>query len=81
MDRVATHDVFNQVPPLAGHDVTAADPALAAGLPNGVDADLHTWGRLAGSAAIIVRMLGDCKLPTGSAVTLRARGPVPAWPR
>jgi len=32
-------------------------------------------------AAIIVRMLGDCKLPTGSAVTLRARGPVPAWPR
>ena len=34
-----------------------------------------------GSAAIIVRMLGDCKLPTGSAVTLRARGPVPAWPR
>ena len=34
-----------------------------------------------GSAAIIVRMLGDCKLPTGSAVTLRARGPVAAWPR
>jgi iron(III) transport system ATP-binding protein len=30
---------------------------------------------------IIVRTLGSCGLPAGSAVTLRARGPVPAWPR
>jgi iron(III) transport system ATP-binding protein len=34
-----------------------------------------------GTAAIIVRTLGGCGLPAGSAVTLRARGPVPAWPR
>jgi iron(III) transport system ATP-binding protein len=34
-----------------------------------------------GSAAIIVRTLGACPLPAGSVVTLRARGPVPAWPR
>ena len=34
-----------------------------------------------GTGAIIVRTLGGCGLPTGSAVTLRARGPVPAWPR
>jgi iron(III) transport system ATP-binding protein len=33
------------------------------------------------SPAIIVRTLGACKLPAGSVVTLRARGPVPAWPR
>ena len=30
--------------------------------------------------AIIVRTLGGCNLPTGSPVTLRARGPVLAWP-
>jgi len=30
--------------------------------------------------AIIVRTLGGCQLPPGSAVTLRARGPVLAWP-
>jgi iron(III) transport system ATP-binding protein len=34
-----------------------------------------------GAAALIVRMLGGCGLPAGSVVTLRARGPVPAWPR
>jgi iron(III) transport system ATP-binding protein len=34
-----------------------------------------------GTGAIIVRTLGGCGLPTGSPVTLRARGPVPAWPR
>ena len=34
-----------------------------------------------GTGAIIVRTLGGCGLPAGSAVTLRARGPVPAWPR
>ena len=49
----ATHEVTNQAPPLAGHDV-AADPALLAGLEReGADwhADaLHRLGRLAGSA-------------------------------
>lgn len=34
-----------------------------------------------GAAAIVVRTLGGCKLPAGSAVTLRAHGPVLAWPR
>ncbi len=34
-----------------------------------------------GAAAIVVRTLGGCKLPAGSMVTLRASGPVPAWPR
>jgi iron(III) transport system ATP-binding protein len=33
------------------------------------------------AAAIIVRTLGGCELPAGAKVTLRARGPVPAWPR
>lgn len=28
----ATHEVLNQVPPLVDHDVSAADPALVAGL-------------------------------------------------
>jgi putative acyl-CoA dehydrogenase len=50
-----THDVFNQVPPLAGHDV-AADPALleAAGREGAAWAhgDLHELGSLAGSAAV-----------------------------
>jgi putative acyl-CoA dehydrogenase len=49
----ATHEVTNQAPPLAGHDV-AADAALLAGLDREgagwhVDA-LHRLGRLAGSA-------------------------------
>jgi iron(III) transport system ATP-binding protein len=34
-----------------------------------------------GAAAIVVRTLGGCELPAGARVTLRARGPVPAWPR
>ncbi|WP_144125828.1 acyl-CoA dehydrogenase family protein [Catellatospora sichuanensis] len=49
---VATHEVFNQVPPLAGHDV-AADPALLSavvreGATWHLD-DLHRLGRLAGT--------------------------------
>jgi putative acyl-CoA dehydrogenase len=48
-----THEVTNQVPPLAGHDV-AADAALLAGLQReGAGwhaADLHRLGHLAGSA-------------------------------
>ncbi|GAA3797954.1 acyl-CoA dehydrogenase family protein [Sphaerisporangium flaviroseum] len=48
-----THDVFNQVPPLTGHDVSA-DPTLVEGLAR-QDADwalgeLRTLGTLAGSA-------------------------------
>jgi putative acyl-CoA dehydrogenase len=47
----ATHEVFNQVPPLEGHD-TAADPALLEGLhregAGWSEDELHTLGRLAG---------------------------------
>ncbi|WP_410643654.1 acyl-CoA dehydrogenase family protein [Amycolatopsis sp. lyj-346] len=48
----ATHEVTNQVPPLAGHDV-ADDPALLAGLERAgagwAAAQLHELGRLAGT--------------------------------
>jgi putative acyl-CoA dehydrogenase len=48
-----THEVFNQVPPLTGHDV-AADPALLAGLRREggawADTELHELGLLAGTA-------------------------------
>ncbi|MEV7095400.1 acyl-CoA dehydrogenase family protein [Amycolatopsis sp. NPDC051045] len=48
----ATHEVTNQVPPLAGHDV-ADDPALLAGLERAgagwAAGELHELGRLAGS--------------------------------
>jgi len=47
-----THEVFNQVPPLAGHDV-ADDPALLEGLhregAGWAEAELHELGTLAGS--------------------------------
>ncbi len=50
-----THDVLNQVPPLAGRDV-AEDPALLAGLEREgagwASGDLHTLGSLAGSADV-----------------------------
>src|SRR5215468_9936630 len=49
----ATHEVRNQVPPLAGHDV-AADPALLEAVEREeagwVAAELHELGRLAGTA-------------------------------
>src|SRR5215471_21285497 len=49
----ATHEVRNQVPPLAGHDV-AADPALLEAVEREeagwVAAELHELGRLAGRA-------------------------------
>ena len=49
----ATHEVFNQVPPLEGHD-TAQDPALLEGLgregAGWAEDELHELGRLAGSA-------------------------------
>jgi putative acyl-CoA dehydrogenase len=48
-----THEVLNQVPALAGHDV-AADPALLAGLHREgggwAEAELHELGQLAGAA-------------------------------
>ncbi|SEG08253.1 putative acyl-CoA dehydrogenase [Thermomonospora echinospora] len=47
-----THDVFNQVPPLEGHDL-ADDPALLDGLEREgagwASAELHELGRLAGT--------------------------------
>jgi putative acyl-CoA dehydrogenase len=47
----ATHEVVNQVPPLAGHDV-AADPALLAALDRAgagwAAGEVHELGRLAG---------------------------------
>jgi putative acyl-CoA dehydrogenase len=50
---MATHEVLNQPPPLAGHDV-AADPVLLDALArDGADwaaGELHELGRLAGSA-------------------------------
>jgi len=50
---LSTHDVVNQVPPLAGHDV-AADPALLAALAAAEVKlpDLAELGRLAGSAQV-----------------------------
>ncbi|SDO30729.1 putative acyl-CoA dehydrogenase [Nakamurella panacisegetis] len=55
-----THVVLNQVPPLVGVDVTAADPALAAAGP--VDESLRELGSLAGSAETIeaARLANAC---------------------
>jgi putative acyl-CoA dehydrogenase len=53
---VTTHEVFNQVPPLAGYD-TADDPALLDGLEREgagwAAAELHELGRLGGSEQAI----------------------------
>ncbi|WP_212831385.1 acyl-CoA dehydrogenase family protein [Catellatospora sp. TT07R-123] len=49
---VATHEVFNQVPPLVDHDVAADPPLLAALEREGAGwyaPDLHRLGRLAGT--------------------------------
>ncbi len=52
--RTATHEVLNQVPPLADYDV-AADPVLIAGLRREgaawAEAELHRLGTLAGAAS------------------------------
>jgi putative acyl-CoA dehydrogenase len=62
----ATHEVLNQVPPLAGHDV-AADPALVAALHREgggwAEDELHEIGRLAGAAATqeLARLANVCK--------------------
>ena len=49
---MTTHEVFNQVPPLVGHD-TAADPALLEGIEREGAAwaldEIHEVGRLAGT--------------------------------
>ncbi|WP_262281895.1 isovaleryl-CoA dehydrogenase [Micromonospora sp. MA102] len=53
---MTTHEVFNQVPPLAGHDA-ADDPALLDGLDREgagwAAAEVHELGRLGGSAPAI----------------------------
>ena len=53
---MGTHEVFNQVPPLVGHD-TAADPALLEGLEREgagwAAAEVHELGRLAGTEEAI----------------------------
>jgi len=46
-----THEVFNQPPPLTGHDV-AADPALLDALPSANHAMLHDLGRRAGESEV-----------------------------
>jgi putative acyl-CoA dehydrogenase len=51
---LSTHDVRNQVPPLAGYDVADDAALLEAAAREGAGwavGDLHTLGRLAGSAA------------------------------
>jgi hypothetical protein len=49
---------------------------------HGHDAVLHVQPeRDADGPAIIVRIIGEHHLHPGSPVTLRARGPVYAWPR
>ena len=49
---------------------------------HGHDAVVHVAPELEPDRpAIVVRMLGGCRLPAGSPVTLHARGPVLAWPR
>src|SRR5579875_1769282 len=61
----ATHEVFNQPSPLAGHDV-AQDPALLEALgregADGVLAELHELGTLAGSEQVQeqARLANEC---------------------
>jgi putative acyl-CoA dehydrogenase len=61
-----THEVLNQVPPLADHDV-AADPALLAAVHREgggwAQDDLHQLGRLAGAATTqeLARLANVCK--------------------
>ena len=52
----ATHEVFNQVPPLAGHDIAADEALLTAVAAHGagwVLPELRALGRAAGSADVI----------------------------
>jgi TOBE domain len=47
---------------------------------HGHDAVIHVRPEHDSAATIVVRTLGGRQLPPGSLVTLRARGPVLAWP-
>jgi len=76
VERSGSHGLAGRIVSLGyhGHDaVVHVEPALP-------DAGQPGSGH-PGPGAIIVRTLGGCGRPIGSAVTLRARGPVPAWPR
>jgi iron(III) transport system ATP-binding protein len=48
---------------------------------HGHDAVVQVKLEQPGSPSLVVRTLGGCKYPPGSPVTLRAHGPVLAWPR
>ncbi len=48
---------------------------------HGHDAVVQVRLELPGFPSLVVRTLGGCEYPTGSPVTLRANGPVLAWPR
>jgi len=70
----------------AGRNRDAAPAQLAGRVVaygyHGHDAVIHVRPEPGGDApTIIVRTLGGPQLPAGSPVTLRARGPVLAWPR
>ncbi|HJY99835.1 MAG TPA: hypothetical protein VJ305_03885, partial [Streptosporangiaceae bacterium] len=77
--------------PLAPNALPAPDGAPTAdGLPgrvtsygyHGHDAVLHVQpDRAPDDRTLVVRIIGGPHLPVGSPVTLRARGPVFAWPR
>ncbi|HEV2376710.1 MAG TPA: acyl-CoA dehydrogenase family protein [Streptosporangiaceae bacterium] len=66
MPPYSTHDVYNQSPPLTGHDV-AEDPALCEAVAReGVGwaaGELHALGRLAGSAEVAeqARLANTCR--------------------
>ena len=69
---------------------TADRPSASDGLPgrvtsygyHGHDAVLHVQpDRAPDDRTLVVRIIGGPHLPVGSPVTLRARGPVFAWPR
>src|SRR5690242_15251635 len=54
--RHVTHEVTNQAPPLAGHDVAADEPLLSAIKEHGASwvlPELHELGELAGSAGVL----------------------------
>jgi iron(III) transport system ATP-binding protein len=70
-------------------DIRAGDRARSRGLAarivaygyHGHDALVQVKPEQPGSPALVVRTLGGCEYPAGSSVTLKARGPVLAWPR
>jgi putative acyl-CoA dehydrogenase len=61
----ATHEVLNQVPPLAGHDVAADQALLTAVASQGTEwvlPELHAVGMAAGSAEVVelARLANEC---------------------